>query len=213
MRAIPGHLDITPGDFKAIYRLAFHHVLERLSREVSATEIMTRDVVTVTPDTSAAEVAAALGQRGISGLPVVDANHKLLGIISEKDFLARLVVTEPRNFMSLVAGCLKTMGSVALPIKKAVARDIMNSPPITVAPETPVHTIAATLTAKGINGGRGPNHAGGSPAGQQPGPCASILNSGGEQSLHFDRRPGEANSPALPQNPRPVPPKGLREGT
>lgn len=151
MRSIPGYLDITPGDFKEIYRLAFQHALERLSRGVNAAEIMTKDVVTVNPDTPVAEVAAAMGRRGISGLPVVDAENKVVGMISEKDFLARMGVAEPRNFMSLVAGCLKTKGCVALPIKKALARDLMSSPAVTVLPETSVRTIAATLTARGIN--------------------------------------------------------------
>ena len=36
MQAIPGYLDITPGDFKEVYRLAFQHALERLSRAVTA---------------------------------------------------------------------------------------------------------------------------------------------------------------------------------
>jgi CBS domain-containing membrane protein len=151
MREIPGYLDITPGDFKEVYHLAFRHALERLSREVTAAEIMTRDVITVNPDTPLGDVAAAMGGRGISGLPVVDADHKVVGMISEKDFLSRMGVAEPQNFMSLVAGCLKTKGCVALPIKKALARDIMSSPPITVAPETLMRAIAATLTVKRIN--------------------------------------------------------------
>jgi CBS domain-containing membrane protein len=134
MRAIPGYLDITPGDFKEIYRLAFQHALERLGRDVTAAEIMTRDVAAVNLETPVAEVAAVVGRRGVSGLPVVDAEHKVVGIISEKDFLSRMGVTEPRNFMSLVAGCLKTKGCVALPIKKALAADIMSSPAVTVAP-------------------------------------------------------------------------------
>jgi CBS domain-containing membrane protein len=151
MRAIPGYLDITPGDFKEVYRLAFQHALERLSREVTAAEIMTTDVVTVTPDTPVAEVAAAMGQRGVSGLPVVDAGQKVVGVISEKDFLSRMGVTAPQNFMSLVANCLLTKGCVALPIKAALAGDIMNSPAVTLAPDTSVRDIAALLTQKSIN--------------------------------------------------------------
>jgi CBS domain-containing membrane protein len=151
MRAIPGYLDITPGDFKEVYRLAFVHALERLSRAVTAAEIMTTDVVTVTPDTPVAEVAAAMGRRGVSGVPVVDAGHKVVGVISEKDFLSRMGVVEPRNFMSLVAGCLMTKGCVALPIESALAADIMTSPAVTVAPATPVRDIAALLTQKSIN--------------------------------------------------------------
>lgn len=151
MRAIPGYLDITPGDFKEVYHLAFQHALERLSREVTAAEIMTTDVVTVAPETPVAEVAAAMGRRGVSGVPVVDAGQKVVGVISEKDFLSRMGVKEPMNFMSLVANCLMTKGCVALPIKAAVAGDIMNSPAVTVAPATPVKSVARVLTRRGIN--------------------------------------------------------------
>ena len=36
MKQIPGYLDITPGDFKDVYLLAYQHALERLSRSVTA---------------------------------------------------------------------------------------------------------------------------------------------------------------------------------
>jgi CBS-domain-containing membrane protein len=151
MRAIPGYLDITPGDFKEVYRLAFAHALERLSRAVTAGEIMTTDVVTVNPDTPVADVAAVMGRRGVSGVPVVDRDHRVVGVISEKDFLSRMGAKEPLNFMSLVAGCLKTKGCVALPMKQALARDLMSAPAVTVTPDTAVKDIAALLTRKGIN--------------------------------------------------------------
>ncbi len=84
-------------------------------------------------------------------MPVVDADNKVMGVISEKDFLSRMGVQEPRNFMSLVAGCLKTKGCVALPIKDALAKDIMTSPAVTVAPDLPVRDLALLLTQKSIN--------------------------------------------------------------
>jgi CBS domain-containing membrane protein len=151
MRAVPGYLDITPGDFKEVYRLALQHALERLSREITAAEIMTTDVVTVAPDTPVAEVAAAMGRRGVSGVPVVGAGQKVVGVISEKDFLTRMGVKDAKNFMSLVASCLRTKGCVDLPIKAALAGDLMISPAVTVAPATPVRDIARLLTQKAIN--------------------------------------------------------------
>jgi CBS-domain-containing membrane protein len=151
MKSIPGYLDITPGDFKEVYRLAYAHALERLSRAVTAREIMTREVVSVRPDTPLATVAAAMGKRGISGVPVVDEAGKVLGVISEKDFLTHMGVAGPKNFMVLVASCLQSKGCVALPIKKQIAADIMNSPAVSVAPETSVKDIAAIFTGKGIN--------------------------------------------------------------
>ncbi len=151
MKSIPGYLDITPGDFKEVYQLAWRHALERLTRAVTAGEIMTRDVVAVRPDTPLAKVAEAMGTRGISGLPVTDAAGRVVGVISEKDFLTHMGVPEPRNFMSLVASCLQSRGCVALPIKQRQAADLMTSPAITVGPETSIKEIAAILTAKGIN--------------------------------------------------------------
>ena len=151
MKSIPGYLDITPGDFKEVYQLAYRHALARLSREVTAGEIMTREVVVVRPDTPLAEVAAAMGNRGVSGVPVVDSAGRVVGVISEKDFLTHMGVGEPKNFMSLVASCLRSKGCVALPIKKQTAGDIMSAPAVTVGPDTTVKEIAALFTGQGIN--------------------------------------------------------------
>jgi CBS domain-containing membrane protein len=151
MREIPGYLDITPGDFKQIYALAFQHALERLNREVTVAEIMSREVVWVKPDTPLAEVAGAMGQRGISGVPVVDDNHRVVGVVSEKDFLRRMGVEESQNFMTLVASCLRSKGCVALPIKKQTASDLMSAPAVTVTPETRVRDLAELFAARHIN--------------------------------------------------------------
>jgi CBS domain-containing protein len=51
---------------------------------------MTVNVITVDPDTSVQEVAQLLSERGISGVPVVDAADRLVGIVSEGDLLHRV---------------------------------------------------------------------------------------------------------------------------
>jgi CBS domain-containing membrane protein len=151
MQEIPGYLDITPGDFKEIYGLAFQHALERLKREVTVAEIMSREVVGVKPDTPLAEVAGAMGQRGVSGVPVVDDADRVVGVVSEKDFLRRMGVEDSQNFMTLVASCLRSKGCVALPIKKQTAGDLMSAPAVTVTPETPVRDLAELFAARHIN--------------------------------------------------------------
>jgi len=151
MQKIPGYLDITPGDFKEIYLLAYQQALARLQRQVSARDIMTRQVVAVRPDTPLAEVAEAMGQRGVSGVPVVDEAGKVVGVISEKDFLTQMGVTGPQNFMTLVASCLRSKGCVALPIKKQKAEDLMSAPAVTVSEETPLQEIAEIFAARKIN--------------------------------------------------------------
>jgi CBS domain-containing membrane protein len=151
MQEIPGYLDITPRDFKEIYNHAYRRALSRLLREITAVMIMTRDVVVVSEDTPLAEVAAAMGEHGISGVPVVDRNGQVTGIISEKDFLTGMGVAGPQNFMTLVANCLAIKGCVALPIKKQTARDIMTAPPITVTPDTNIKEIAVLFTSRKVN--------------------------------------------------------------
>ncbi|MGL5832744.1 MAG: CBS domain-containing protein, partial [Waterburya sp.] len=48
-------------------------------------EVMTKDLITVSPETSLQEAIQILAEREISGLPVVDPQGKLVGVISETD--------------------------------------------------------------------------------------------------------------------------------
>src|SRR5579864_3636883 len=54
---------------------------------LTARDIMTRDVVTVSPHTSLRYVAKLLAGRHISGVPVVDDDGQVVGIVSENDLL------------------------------------------------------------------------------------------------------------------------------
>lgn len=54
---------------------------------VTVGEIMTRDVVTVSPDTSLRHVAKLLAKHRISGVPVVEADGSVVGLVSENDLL------------------------------------------------------------------------------------------------------------------------------
>jgi CBS domain-containing protein len=51
-------------------------------------EIMTKDVVSVKPDTSAKEALGLLFKMQISGLPVIDGQGKLVGMFTEKEILS-----------------------------------------------------------------------------------------------------------------------------
>jgi CBS domain-containing protein len=56
---------------------------------LTAKDIMTKDVVTVKPDTSIEELASLLVKNRISGAPVVDDAGNLYGIVTEKDLISR----------------------------------------------------------------------------------------------------------------------------
>ena len=54
-----------------------------------AKDVMTPDVITVDPETTVQALARLLSERGISGVPVVDRDERLVGIVSEGDLLHR----------------------------------------------------------------------------------------------------------------------------
>lgn len=58
--------------------------------QIKVSDYMTKDLITFSPDQSVMEVIETLIQHKISGGPVVDANNKLLGIISEGDCIKQL---------------------------------------------------------------------------------------------------------------------------
>jgi len=151
MKDIDGYLDITPRDFKILYRLAYTRAVERLKHLIKARDIMTVKVFFVKRDTPSEEVAYMMATEGIAGVPVVDDGGKVVGVISEKDFLFHLGTKDTNSFMDIIAHCLRSKECVALSMRKQKAENIMTSPVITVRPETPVSEIANILTEKGIN--------------------------------------------------------------
>ncbi len=54
---------------------------------MKVSELMTRDVMTIPPDMNVREAAKVLFDKQISGLPVVDENRKVVGMITEKEII------------------------------------------------------------------------------------------------------------------------------
>jgi CBS domain-containing protein len=79
-------------------------------REINmrAHQIMTRDVITVGPDASMREAASLMLDRRISGLPVLDKDGKLIGIISEGDFVRRAEIGTQRRAPALASVFCRT---------------------------------------------------------------------------------------------------------
>jgi CBS domain-containing protein len=65
--------------------------LNYLLAKLKVSEVMTRKLVTVTPETTLGQTAALMLEKKVSGLPVVEANNRLVGIITESDIF-RMVV-------------------------------------------------------------------------------------------------------------------------
>ncbi len=151
MKDISGYLDITPGDFKEVYLKAYRHAVLRLTRSVKVAEVMTENVIAVFRDTSLREVAEIMAANNVSGVPVIDAEGKVIGVVSEKDLLRVMGGGATSTFMGVIAQCLKGRSCLAVPIRAKVAADVMSSPAMTVKEDTPVTEVAELFTQKGVN--------------------------------------------------------------
>ncbi len=151
MKDISGYLDITPADVKDLYHHAYRHALDRITRSTKARDVMTREVVCVKRETPLEEVAEKMEEKGISGVPVIEEDGKVAGVISEKDLLSLMSVKNIKTCMSLVARCLKGKGCLTVSVRAENAGDIMSSPALTVNEDTPVVEIANVFTEKNIN--------------------------------------------------------------
>jgi CBS-domain-containing membrane protein len=89
------YLDISVDDLMSIEKKARQHAIFRLTTSIAVKEFMTHPVITVAPDASIANAAELMLQKHIAGMPVVDANNKLLGIFTETDLLTAVGI--PRN--------------------------------------------------------------------------------------------------------------------
>lgn len=84
------YIDITLEDLMQLDKIAHKHARLRETETLTVREIMTTDVITVTPETSLSEAARILIEQRISGLPVTSDDGTLAGVVTEADFLCAL---------------------------------------------------------------------------------------------------------------------------
>ena len=112
-------------------------------------EIMTTGVKTAKADTPVKEIANTMCFNKISGLPIVDDNDKIIGIVSEKDLLKRMfpdmaaIAAEGRpNFEEMEKGYSDTLD--------LIADDIMTKSVNSVSPDMPIMKAASMMCINNI---------------------------------------------------------------
>jgi CBS domain-containing protein len=151
MKSMQGYIDITPADFREIYRIAYALAKHRLMHALKAADIMTTPVHVVHIDADLITTATLLAEKGISGAPVTDRDDRVIGVISEKDFLGNMGADQRGSFMQVIAHCLKDKGCVATPMVNRTAGDIMTAPAITGTADISISRISALMIEKNIN--------------------------------------------------------------
>ena len=119
-------------------------------------DIMTSEVVVVHADASVGRIACLMHEKAISGIPVVDQERRLIGMVTDLDLIVRNTRIEPPAFFPILDGGipLETPGHFKKRIQHMVgttARDVMTEQVLTIGPEVPVETLADLMVKRHVN--------------------------------------------------------------
>jgi CBS domain-containing protein len=119
-------------------------------------DIMTRDVITVTPDTPLSEAIKIFVDRQIAGVPVVDEQGKLLGAISETDLMWREKGIEPAPYIMFLDSViyLQNPAKYERDLHKVLGQtvgEVMTRHGIAIAPDRTLQAAAKLMYDKRIH--------------------------------------------------------------
>ena len=117
---------------------------------------MTKKVITVSPETLVSDLAKTLAGKNIGGVPVVDADGRLVGIVTQSDLVERvqeLKLPPAINILDLHV-YLQIPSHLFRKVEKmlgATVGEVMSPKPVTVSPETPVPQVAALMAKQKVH--------------------------------------------------------------
>ncbi|MEB3272521.1 MAG: CBS domain-containing protein [Prochlorothrix sp.] len=119
-------------------------------------DFMSREVITVNTDTPIKDVIQVLASHHIGGLPVVNGEKKLVGVLSETDLLWQESGVTPPPYITLLDSIiyLKNPATYERDLHKALgqtAAEVMTSKPITIVPDKPLSEAARIMHDRRIH--------------------------------------------------------------
>jgi len=113
-------------------------------------DVMTEDVLTVTTAASLKDTAQLLADLGISGMPVVNDEHELVGVISEADILYKERGPERRHGGSFAWLFFPELLDTNR-LGARTAGEAMSTPAVTIGPNRPVNEAAGLMLDEAVN--------------------------------------------------------------
>jgi CBS domain-containing protein len=119
-------------------------------------DIMTTDVVSVSPETEIVQAARIMIEKRINGLPVLDGDGRVVGILCQSDLVAQQKSVPIPSLFSLMDGFmpLTSLKKIEKEVEKIAALTVaqaMTAKPITVTPETGIEEVAGLMVDKGFH--------------------------------------------------------------
>ena len=125
----------------------------KVSSMLTVRDVMTRSVVSVHRSTPLKEVAQALIDNGISGVPVVDVDGAVLGVVSEADLLVKEQGPDAirHRRMARFFGDSSESRAQLAKLAAVTAGEAMTTPAVTIGSARPIREAAALMTARKMN--------------------------------------------------------------
>lgn len=142
LREMDTFLDITADDLMELNRLAERHARQRRRESTPVAQLMSAPVKTIGVDRPLAEAAHILVEHRISGLPVVDGQRRLVGLVTEADFLRAMGLPSHHPHHSLwqtLENLFQHQDRIREP--EGVVADLMVREVVTVQPEHTLHEV------------------------------------------------------------------------
>jgi CBS-domain-containing membrane protein len=119
----------------------------------TARDIMSTDVITVTPETEIAQAARLLLDNKINGLPVVDEQGRLVGIVCQSDLIVQQKRVRVPSLFTFLDGyiTLTSTRDFEREVEKIAATQVsqaMTPDPASVSPETAIEDVATLMVEK-----------------------------------------------------------------
>ena len=119
-------------------------------------DIMTRDVITVSTETEIIQAARLLLEKRINGVPVVDEDGKVVGILCQSDLVAQQKRIPIPSLFTLLDGFmpLRSIKRLDREVEKIAAIKVahaMTPDPVTVSPDTSIEDVAALMVDKNLH--------------------------------------------------------------
>jgi len=144
MSRISCYIDISTEDFREIFHLAHTHALARLFGPARAATLMRTGIEPLLVTTKLDQAARSLATQGLKGLPVVDTDGRVVGMLTETDFLRRLGAD---TFLALLLRLIEDSGTFAHRCHESEVRDAMSAPAVTVKEDAGMIKIAEGFRA------------------------------------------------------------------
>ena len=123
---------------------------------LKAKDIMTKDLITVSPETEIAHAAKLLLENRINGVPVTDETGSLVGILCQSDLIAQQKKLPIPSFFTLLNGLIPLISKkqIEKQVRKIAAITVaqaMTPNPVTVQPDMNIEEVAALMVDRNFH--------------------------------------------------------------